>query len=101
MTVDHVVAIDIGATKTLLAMRPVAALEAGWALGGPLERIESDLEPDAFVEWVTSEVDRALAGRSGRIDAWSRHALVQPGLGRCAHRADARRATQGPGLARG
>jgi glucokinase len=69
MTVGHIAAIDIGATKTLLAIRSVSQLEDGWAPGSPLERIESDLEPEAFVGWVTSEIRRALVGRSGRIAA--------------------------------
>ena len=69
MAVDHVVAIDIGATKTLMAIRPVAGLEDGWALGGPLEHIDSELDPAAFVGWVSSEVGRTFAGRSGRVVA--------------------------------
>ena len=69
LSVDHVVAIDIGATKTLLALRPVVELEQGWQLGAPLERIESELDPESFVAWVASEVGRALAGRSGQVVA--------------------------------
>jgi glucokinase len=63
------VAIDIGATKTLLASRPVAGLEGGWALDGPLDRIDSDLAPSACVDWVARQVDRVTAGGSGRVVA--------------------------------
>lgn len=69
MQADHVVAIDIGATKTLLAVRPVAELDVGWAPRGQVDRIDSDLAPDAFVEWVAERIDRFRAERGGHVVA--------------------------------
>ncbi len=62
-----VVAVDIGGTKTLLTVRSVGELEAGWHGDGTVVRSDSHPDPEAFVDWVADQVDRVLVSRGGRV----------------------------------
>ena len=64
MTEPLVVAVDIGATKTLLTVRSARDLAAGWRPDGPVARAGSHAEPGAFVDWVETETEVARAATS-------------------------------------
>lgn len=69
VTAPLVVAVDIGATKTLLTVRSVDELAAGWREPGRVVRTDSHTDPAAFVEWVALEVGRTLGETSGMVSA--------------------------------
>ena len=64
-----VVAVDIGASKTLLTVRAVDELSDGWTLSGPVARTPSDLAPNELVDWLATEVERIRQDRHGRVAA--------------------------------
>ena len=69
MTTALVVAIDIGATKTLLTVRSVDELAAGWASAGSIVRSASHDDPADFVEWVAEGARRGVAQTGGSVAA--------------------------------
>jgi glucokinase len=64
-----VVAIDIGATKTLLSVRAVDELASGWQQEQDLTRAASPDEPNDLVAWVGGEVERRLERDGGHVVA--------------------------------
>ena len=69
MSTALVVAIDIGATKTLLSVRDVDELASGWQREQDLTRAASHDEPNDLVAWVAGEVERRLERHGGRVVA--------------------------------
>ena len=65
MTQPLIVAVDVGATKTLLTVRSTHELEAGWRPDGPIARSDSHADPVALVHWVEAEVARSTAESMG------------------------------------
>ena len=53
-----VVAIDVGATKTLLTVRTTTELASGWQASARSARAESEADPAVFVDWVGEAVER-------------------------------------------
>ena len=48
----RVLGIDIGASKTLLTMRPIEAHASAWVPGDTLRRTATPADPDALVDWI-------------------------------------------------
>ena len=69
MTDRLVVAVDIGASKTLLTIRSVRELSGGWRPDGPVVRTDSHSDPGALVDWVETEVGRFKDRSGGRVAA--------------------------------
>ena len=69
MTQPLVVAVDVGASKTLLTVRSVRELTAGWRADGPVVRIDSHADPAALVDWVAVEVARSTGRLGGTVAA--------------------------------
>lgn len=63
----RIVAVDIGATKTLLAVRSVDELAQGWRRQGQIERTDSPADPEVLVEWIEAAVGRARSVAGGPI----------------------------------
>jgi glucokinase len=64
-----ILAVDIGATKTLLTVRSVDALAEGWSARHPVVRIETSAEASKLVEWVAIEAARIAASIGGGLVA--------------------------------
>jgi len=64
-----IIAVDIGATKTLLTVRSVDTLAKGWSGGHPVVRVETPTEAAALVDWVAIEADRLAASSGGSLVA--------------------------------
>lgn len=69
MTADLVAAVDIGATKTLLAVRAMSELADGWQRRGPALRTPSDVEPVRLADWMAAAVRRMEEASGGRVVA--------------------------------
>lgn len=67
MTDSLVVAVDVGATKTLLTVRSAAALASGWGVSAPPDRTDSKADPAALVEWIADAVDRSPLRTDGHV----------------------------------
>jgi glucokinase len=65
----QVLAVDIGATKTLLTVRSVDALAEGWSGGHPVARVETPAEASELVDWVASEARRHSSAAGGDLVA--------------------------------
>ncbi len=64
-----ILAVDIGATKTLLTVRSVDALAEGWSGGHPVVRVETPAAATALVDWVASEAERLATSSGGSLVA--------------------------------
>jgi glucokinase len=62
-----VLAVDIGATKTLLAVRSIDELDAGWPRGGAVVRADTPTDPVHLVDWIGRTVERL--GATARLAA--------------------------------
>ena len=69
MTDLLVVAVDVGATKTLLTVRSVAELASGWGASAPPLRTDSDSDPADLVAWIADAVERSPLRQAGRVAA--------------------------------
>jgi len=69
MTRRLVVAVDIGATKTLLAVRALEDLETGWRGDHAVVRADTLVDPVELVAWIGDESERLRAGVDGRLVA--------------------------------
>lgn len=64
-----IVAIDIGATKTLLTLRAAEDLEAGWRDDHEVVRTDTMTDPVELVAWIGGEAERLRARVNGRLVA--------------------------------
>jgi glucokinase len=64
-----VLAVDIGATKTLLTLRPVTELEGGWQDRHEVVRTATLTEPAELVAWVGDQADRLGTQAGTRVAA--------------------------------
>jgi len=69
MPVRLILAVDIGATKTLLTVRSVEALAEGWSVGHGVARTETPAEASALVGWIVREAGRLSASAEGELIA--------------------------------
>ncbi len=67
MSTALVVALDIGATKTLLSVRAVDELASGWRPDGEVVRTDSHGRPADLVDWVAGEVGQSIERGGGRV----------------------------------
>lgn len=67
MTRRSVLAVDIGATKTLMAVCSADELERGWQPGRQSLRLDTPADPETLVNWVGRTVERS--GATGRLAA--------------------------------
>jgi glucokinase len=67
VTRRSVLAVDIGATKTLLAVRSIDELEAGWQPGHEVLRADTPADPVDLVGWIARAVERL--GATGGLAA--------------------------------
>ena len=64
-----VLAVDIGATKTLLTLRPISDLETGWQANQDVIRAHTLSDPAALVAWIGEAAERLRHNTDGRIEA--------------------------------
>jgi len=57
MVARHILAVDIGASKTLLAVRRCDQLSEGWHAGSDVSRTATPRDPAALVDWIAGRVD--------------------------------------------
>ncbi|HSM33484.1 MAG TPA: ROK family protein [Anaerolineae bacterium] len=62
-----VLAVDIGATKTLLAVRSMDELDVGWQPAREVLRVDTPADPGDLVSWIARAVERL--GANGRLAA--------------------------------
>jgi glucokinase len=62
-----IAAIDIGATKTMLAVRPLDSLDQGWRVGDDVVRTESAGDPSTILDWIVEHVGAARARHEGTL----------------------------------
>lgn len=62
-----VLAVDIGATKTLLTVRTTDELAAGWPEGGPSARTTTLTDPEHLVGWIGDKAERLASHLAGSI----------------------------------
>jgi glucokinase len=67
VTRRSVLAVDIGATKTLLAVRSIDELDAGWQPGPAVLRADTPADPVDLVGWIARAVERL--GATGGLAA--------------------------------
>ena len=69
MRAKLVVAVDIGATKTLLTVRSATELAAGWETSEPVLRTETSADPAELVEWIVDAVEHSPLQPEGQVAA--------------------------------
>ena len=62
-----ILAVDVGATKTLLTVRSADELARGWAQGQAIARTDTPRDATALVDWVTREARRLVEADGGAL----------------------------------
>lgn len=69
MSTRLILAVDVGATKTLLTVRSADELARGWAQGQAIVRTDTPRDATALVDWVTREARRLVEADGGALAA--------------------------------